>query len=157
MIIVLALLVGYGVYRAVGAMTSPGRPAAAAPPSHHPSAAAAAPSTPAPTPTHVSHTVVIRLKNDFGLTLANSLPALGSASRSLRVISNSWNSERTQLIVEVSGMPGIIYELEVWNPAQISSVEGAVLTRQGKIQLEIPSAKSADYSHHKMVIHFGKS
>src|SRR6266704_93833 len=56
MILVLALVVGYGVYRAVGAVTSPGRPAVAAPPSHHPSAAAAAPSTPAPTPTHVSHT-----------------------------------------------------------------------------------------------------
>jgi cytoskeletal protein RodZ len=61
MIIVLALVVGYGVYRAVGAVTSPGHPAAAAPPSHHPSASAAAPSSPAPTPTHVSHTVVIRL------------------------------------------------------------------------------------------------
>ena len=61
MIIVLALVVGYGVYRAVGAVTSPGRPAAAAPPSHHPSAAAAVPSSPAPAPTHVSHTVVIRL------------------------------------------------------------------------------------------------
>jgi cytoskeletal protein RodZ len=62
MIIVLALLVGYGVYRAVGAVTSPGHPAAA-PPSHHPSAAAAASATPAPTPspTHASHTVVIRL------------------------------------------------------------------------------------------------
>jgi cytoskeletal protein RodZ len=59
MIIVLALVVGYGVYRAVGAVTSPGHPVAA-PPSHHPSAAAA-PSTPAPTPTHVSNTVVIRL------------------------------------------------------------------------------------------------
>jgi cytoskeletal protein RodZ len=59
MIIVLALVVGYGVYRAVGAVTSPGHPVAA-PPSHHPSAAAA-PSTPAPTPTHVSNIVVIRL------------------------------------------------------------------------------------------------
>ena len=60
MIIVLALVVGYGVYRAVAAVTSPGHAAVAAPPSHHPSAAAA-PSSPAPTPTHVSHTVVIRL------------------------------------------------------------------------------------------------
>jgi cytoskeletal protein RodZ len=59
MIIVLALVVGYGVYRAVAAVASPGHPAAAAPPSHHPSASAAP--TPAPTPTHVSHTVVIRL------------------------------------------------------------------------------------------------
>ncbi|HEY1345376.1 MAG TPA: RodZ domain-containing protein [Streptosporangiaceae bacterium] len=61
MIVVLALVVGYGAYRAVAAVTSPGHPAAAAPPSHHPTAAAAAPSSPAPTPTHVRHTVVIRL------------------------------------------------------------------------------------------------
>jgi cytoskeletal protein RodZ len=61
MIIVLALVVGYGVYRAVAAVASPGSHApVAAPPSHHTSAAAA-PSTPAPTPTHVSNTVVIRL------------------------------------------------------------------------------------------------
>jgi cytoskeletal protein RodZ len=61
MIIVLALVVGYGVYRAVDAVASPGSHApVAAPPSHHPSAAAA-PSTPTPTPTHVSNTVVIRL------------------------------------------------------------------------------------------------
>jgi len=61
MIIVLALVVGYGVYRAVDAVASPGSHVpVAAPPSHHPSAAAA-PSTPAPTPTHVSNTVVIRL------------------------------------------------------------------------------------------------
>jgi cytoskeletal protein RodZ len=61
MVIVLALVVGYGVYRAVAAVASPGGHApVAAPPSHHPSAAAA-PSTPAPTPTHVSNTVVIRL------------------------------------------------------------------------------------------------
>ena len=61
MIIVLALVVGYGVYRAVDAVASSGSHApVAAPPSHHPSAAAA-PSTPTPTPTHVSNTVVIRL------------------------------------------------------------------------------------------------
>jgi glycogen debranching enzyme len=101
--------------------------------------------------------VVIRLKNDFGLTLANELPALGGTSRSLRVISTSWNSEHTQLNVEVSGVPGTDYDLEVWNRAQISSVEGAVLTKQGKIRLEIPNTKGADYSHHKLVIHFGKS
>ena len=61
MVIVLALVVGYGVYRAVAAVASPGgHTPVAAPPTHHPSTKAA-PSTPAPTPTHVSHTVVIRL------------------------------------------------------------------------------------------------
>jgi glycogen debranching enzyme len=104
-----------------------------------------------------SNSLVIRVKNDFGLALANVLPALGSTSRGLRVISNSWNSERSQLIVEVSGVPGMDYELGVWNPEQIASVEGAVLTKQGKIRIEVPQAKSADYSHHRVVIHFVKS
>src|SRR5229473_1426499 len=93
-------------------------------------------------PVHAgANRMVIRVKNDFGLALANVLPALGSTSRGLRVISNSWNSARDQLTVEVSGVPGMEYELGVWNPGQISSVEGAVLTEQGKIRIEIPGAK----------------
>ena len=103
------------------------------------------------------NTVVIRLKNDFGLALANELPALGSTSRTLRVISTSWNSERTQLIVEVSGVPGMGYDLEVWNAEQITSVEGAVVTNQGKLRLEIPRTTDTSYSHHRIAIHFAKS
>jgi hypothetical protein len=103
-----------------------------------------------------ANTVVIRVKNDFGLALANEVPALGSTSRGLRVISNSWNSARDRLTVEVSGVPGMEYELGVWNPEQISSVEGAILTKQGKIRIEIPAAKGEDYSHHTVIIHFGE-
>jgi cytoskeletal protein RodZ len=64
MIIVLALLLGYGAYRVVAAVTSPHHATAAAnQPSGHPSAASAASSSPAPsaTPTHASRTVVIQL------------------------------------------------------------------------------------------------
>jgi glycogen debranching enzyme len=100
--------------------------------------------------------VVVRLKNDFGLTLANELPALGSTSRGLRVISSSWNSARNQLAVEVSGVTGMNYELGVWNPGQIKSVEGAVLTKQGNIRIEMPVQNDADYLHHTVVIHFSK-
>jgi hypothetical protein len=100
--------------------------------------------------------VVIRIKDDFGLTLTNELPSLGSTSRGLRVISNSWNVARDRLTVEVSGVPGMDYELGVWNPEQIGSVEGADLTKQGKIHIEIPAAKNADYTHHVVVIHFRK-
>jgi len=108
-------------------------------------------------PVHAgANRMVIRVKNNFGLALANVLPALGSTSRGLRVISNSWNSARDQLTVEVSGVPGMEYELGVWNPGQISSVEGAVLTEQGKIRIEIPGAKDKDYSHRTVVIHFGR-
>jgi glycogen debranching enzyme len=103
-----------------------------------------------------ANSVVIRIKDDFGLALTNELPALGSTSRGLRMISNSWNAAHDRLTVEVSGIPGMDYELGVWNPGQIGSVEGADLTKQGKIHIEIPAAKNADYTHHVVVIHFRK-
>ncbi|MGA7218009.1 MAG: hypothetical protein WBX38_06825 [Candidatus Sulfotelmatobacter sp.] len=102
-------------------------------------------------------TIVIRAKDDFGLSLANELPPLGGVSRGLRVISNSWNVARDQLTLEVSGRPGLDYELGVWNPSQIGSVDGAVLTWQGKITVEIPGGKNEEYSHHEIVIHFNKA
>jgi hypothetical protein len=101
------------------------------------------------------NSVVIRVKNDFGLPLSNQLPALGSTSRALRVISSSWNSARNQLTVEVSGVPGADDEFGVWNPGQVSSVDGAVLTKQGNLRIEMPTEKDADYLHHTVVIHFG--
>lgn len=103
-----------------------------------------------------ANSVVIRVQNDFGLTLANELPGLGSTSRGLRVISNSWNPARDQLMVEVSGAAGMNYELGVWNPEQIRSVDGAVLTKQGKIRIDIPLDKGTEYAHQTVVIHFGK-
>jgi hypothetical protein len=114
-----------------------------------------------------SNRVVIRVKNDFGLSLSNELPPLGSTSRELRVLSESWNPVRTQLKVEVSGLPGTYYELGVWNPSQVSSVDGATLS-QGKIHIEVPQSgdgiggatsgegTSEDYRHSTVVFHFAK-
>jgi glycogen debranching enzyme len=100
--------------------------------------------------------LVIRVKDDFGLTLANTLPPLGSTSRDLRMISNSWNSARDQLTLEVSGASGKDYELGVWNPTQITSIEGAVLTRQGRVRIEMPKENNAGYVHRKVTLFFGK-
>ncbi|MGB2604579.1 MAG: hypothetical protein WBC78_13355 [Candidatus Sulfotelmatobacter sp.] len=100
--------------------------------------------------------LIIRVKNDFGLSLNNELPPLGSTSRGLRVIATRWNSDRSQLTVEVSGLPGMNYELGVWNPAQISSVEDAVMTREGKIRIAIPPQDGTGYSHRTIVIHFNQ-
>ncbi len=101
--------------------------------------------------------VVIRVKDDFGFSLASELPPLGSTSRGLRVISTQWNSAHDQLTLELSGSPGAHYELAVWNPAQIASVKGATLSKQGKIQVEIPAATVSEYQHHTVVINFGSS
>ncbi|HYB88441.1 MAG TPA: RodZ domain-containing protein [Streptosporangiaceae bacterium] len=64
MIVVLVLVLGYGVYRAVAAVASPHHPAAVAQTGARQSPAPAAHSptpTPTPSPTQASHTVVIRL------------------------------------------------------------------------------------------------
>jgi glycogen debranching enzyme len=103
-----------------------------------------------------SNTLVIRVKNDFGLALANELPALGSASRGLRVLSEAWNSSKTQLTLEVSGRAGIRYPMDIWNPDEISSVDGALLTKLGKLEIQMPQGAADAYLQQKVVIHFGR-
>jgi cytoskeletal protein RodZ len=63
MIIVLALVLGYGAYRVVRAVASPhpATPAAAAQGGHRPAKSTTPSPVPSPTPTHASHTVVIHL------------------------------------------------------------------------------------------------
>jgi glycogen debranching enzyme len=100
------------------------------------------------------NSLAIHTKQDFGLALTNELPALGSTSHGLRVISESWNKARSELKVEVSGVPGGEYELGVWNPAQITSVENATLTKQGKLRMEMPGGQGEEYVHRIMLIHF---
>jgi glycogen debranching enzyme len=101
------------------------------------------------------NTVIIKLKNDFGLSLSNDLPPLGSTSRGLRVLSESWNSIRTQLTLKVSGLPNKRYEIATWNPSQITSVEGGTLTPTG-IRIQIPSGEDQQYVRQDIVIHFSR-
>jgi hypothetical protein len=100
-------------------------------------------------------TLVIHVKNDFGLALTNELPPLGSTSHGLRILSEAWNASKTELSLQVSGLAGIPYELSVWNPGQITSVEGAVLSKPGKLEIQIPPG-SDSYLQQKIVIHFAR-
>jgi hypothetical protein len=102
------------------------------------------------------NTLVVHIKNDFGLALANELPPLGSASRQLRVIDESWNDSRDELTLNLSGLVGRQYELTVWNPAQIASVKGGALTKSGKLQVEMPTGSDGAYVPQKVLIQFQK-
>jgi len=106
-------------------------------------------------------TIRIRLKNDFGVSLANTLPPLGGASQGLRVISESWNSPRTQMTFGLAGLPGKTYELLVWNPSEITSVHGAKLTNgrldQAGLTVEFPAASAEpheSYVHQDVTLTF---
>jgi glycogen debranching enzyme len=105
-------------------------------------------------------TVRIRLKNDFGVSLSNVLPALGSASHGLRVLSETWNSSCTQLTLSLSGLAGKTYELSIWNPSQVASVKGAKLGAAGqdlaKLVVDFPSADAESYVHQDVVLNFAR-
>jgi hypothetical protein len=104
------------------------------------------------------NTLQIRLRDEFGLSLASVLPPLGSTSRGLRVVSESWTPARDSLMLEISGAAGTRYELSVWNPSQIASVEGAELVKgdggKTRIRIQIASNTSEPYRRQKITFHF---
>src|SRR6185295_2932615 len=68
------------------------------------------------------NTLRFRTRDDFGLSISPVLPALGSASQGLRVLSESWTPARDSLTLEVSGGQGRQYEIGMWNAGQVASV-----------------------------------
>jgi hypothetical protein len=110
--------------------------------------------------TQAASTVRIRLKNDFGVSVSNGLPALGGASQGLRVVSEAWNAGRTQLTLSLSGLTGKTYDLFVWNPSQVASVKGAKLGAaaqdEAKLVVAFPSADAESYVHQDIVLNFAR-
>jgi len=102
------------------------------------------------------NTVVVHVKHDFGVSLSSGLPFLGSTSSGLRILSESWNSARTQLTLQLSGLAGGRYWLHAWNAEQISSVDGAAVTEIGILEIKMPEGKSDSYVTQQLVIHFGQ-
>jgi hypothetical protein len=99
----------------------------------------------------------IGLLNEFAVSEEFVLPPLGSASRGLRILSETWSASRDQLSLEVSGATGGDYELEVWNAGLIQKVEGAEFHRgaaKETIEVRIPGSDPAEYPHAKVVIYF---
>jgi glycogen debranching enzyme len=105
-------------------------------------------------PLNESTRLVIRMQDDFGLSLSNRLPNLGSRSRELRVLDESWDAAKTQLRLNVSGRSGQRYQLDVWNSSAISAVDGGALTKPGKLEIEIPRGEPDLYVPQSVVIHF---
>ena len=108
-----------------------------------------------------TNTLHIRLKDDFGLAYDSTLPALGSTSQGLRVVSESWSSTRDRLTLAVSGRAGQTYRLFVWNPNQIASVSGAKLAKgqdsSGPLVVEFPLNASDPVAHTSISIQFAST
>src|SRR5208283_775970 len=106
-----------------------------------------------------TNTIRIRLQDDFGFTYAPNLPPLGSESQGLRILSEAWSTSHDLLTLSISGVAGSAYDLSLWNPAQIASVEGADLIREGNsghLQVRIAGEHSAAQIHQTIKIHFAE-
>ena len=102
--------------------------------------------------------VELRLRNDFGLTSTSNMPSLGEASQGLRVVSEHWTPAHDDLTLEVAGRPSHTYNLDVWNPAQISTIEGGELAGKnqptGTLAISFPQSATGEYTHQNVVLHF---
>jgi hypothetical protein len=66
----------------------------------------------------------VRLRNEFAVSYRSQLPPLGHQTEGLRILSESWNPERTLLTLAVEGLTGHSYELSLLNGKEVSNVEG---------------------------------
>ena len=96
----------------------------------------------------------IRLRNDFALSVAQDAPAMGARSQGLRIVSESWTADREKMTLQVGGVAGSRYEMRVWNPGVIASIDGAELFTEenGNKALRIQFPQNA--STRQIVIHF---
>jgi hypothetical protein len=112
-------------------------------------------------PSEGSNSLRIHLKDDFGLAYDSTLPALGSTSEGLRVVSETWSPAHDRLTLAVSGLAGRQYHFSVWNPAQIASVSGAKLSKSadgsGQIVADFPANAAEPVSHATIAIQFTSS
>jgi hypothetical protein len=105
-----------------------------------------------------STTLKIRVRNDFAVSYESTLPALGSPTVGLRIISETWSASRDTFTLNVAGTPGASYDLSVWNPGQTASVEGGELfggrRDTAKVRVQFPLSASPADATNKIVFHF---
>ncbi len=99
----------------------------------------------------------IRVRNDFGVSIAQELPPLGESSQGLRVVSESWTPGRDQLTLQITGISGKQYAFAVWNPDQIASVDGAELIADSAGAASVRVEFSAGENFRKIIFHLKSS
>jgi hypothetical protein len=82
---------------------------------------------------------------------------MGSISRGLRILSTAWSPQRDGLTIDLAGVPGSSYELEVVNAGAISNVEGAELddsnAKAAKLVVRFPPGTD-EYVQRSVNVHF---
>jgi|HubBroStandDraft_6_1064221.scaffolds.fasta_scaffold07136_3 glycogen debranching enzyme len=102
----------------------------------------------------------VRLRNDFGIAHASSLPPLGQTSQGLRILSESWSASRDSLTLDLEGVPGSSYNLSYFRGEELTSLEGGMLSKtnaaEGHISVVFQQENSGDVAKTKLILHFAK-
>jgi glycogen debranching enzyme len=101
-------------------------------------------------------TLRLKFRNDFAVSYSHALPPLGSTSRDLRIISEAWNGTHDELTLEIAGIAGSQYQLDIRNPEQIRSVDGAEL-KHNNLVVSLPPRDPPVYEPHKVILHFASA
>jgi glycogen debranching enzyme len=113
--------------------------------------------------------ITISLRDNIGVAYDSTLPALGSPTEGLRIVSQTWSAGRDVLTLDVAGKAGCTYKLGLFDNGRsfmlgfstLSAVEGAdrVASKQGeeKMKIAFPAENSGGYAHRKIVLRFSDS
>jgi glycogen debranching enzyme len=110
-------------------------------------------------PLHAERALLrVTVANDFAVDTSAKMPQLGKESEGLRLLMESWSATKDRLDIEVAGVAGRTYELDVWNGAQIAKVEGAEVVPASRdegthFSVKIPEGGER-YPHAHVVIQF---
>jgi hypothetical protein len=79
----------------------------------------------------------------------------------MRITSVMWSEDRDMVKLETASAMGGTYSLELWNPSQIASIDGAELIRRepnsGELQIKLSKVVANQDAHQEVVIHFNNS
>jgi hypothetical protein len=105
-----------------------------------------------------THTLHVRYHSDFSISYAAELPALGHTSRGLRILAESWNPGHTELTLELEGLPGLAYDLSLFNGKEVARVEGGTIAKSAngsdKLSVTLPGNDQGQPVRGTLVLHF---
>ena len=105
-----------------------------------------------------SNVLRIHLYGDFTVSYDSGLPILGSPSRELHILSEASSASRDRLTLNLSGIAGRQYFLDVSDAAQIASIDGGDLLKNAsgadQMRVRIPDGAPNTFVNSVVTIHF---
>jgi glycogen debranching enzyme len=99
-----------------------------------------------------SRTIVVHVRNDFGLEYVSQLPARGSESEGLRIAKESWTSSTASFVM--SGLSGHSYEVRTGGDAHVQSVENAeVIPGEHLLRVSFPDDPVGKFQTKTVTVH----